>query len=265
MNNWQTRRILILGTTYPSYSRKYTEVVCTGGVFEDTLEMVRLHPVPHRYLEPANRFKAFQYITAKVTKHDSDPRPESYRIEPNSIEPQEIIPSTNSNLRIKFLEASPHFCSSVEELKGRNRTKNISLGIVRPKEILDWKIVKRPKAAKTEWERKERDLLSQKELFGQMLKPIDFPEAFFKVTWKCIDKTCTGHTMKLLQWGIHELYRKYKDRPDGHEKVIQKMRSELDHHDREIYLFLGNYRDRQYNFGLMDSYSPKKERQLSLI
>lgn len=227
--------------------------------------MVRLHPIPHRYLEPAHRFKAFQCITARVTKHVGDPRPESYRIEPESIELQEVIPSTKPNYRVRYLVNSPHFCSSVEELKERNRATNISLGIMRPKEVVDWKVVPRPEAERVEWANKERELFNQKQLFEETLKPIDFPEAYFKVTWTCDDRRCGGHTMNLLQWGIHELYRKYKNHPDGKEKIIEAMKEKLDHRDREIFLFLGNYRDRQYNFGLMDSYSPKKKRQLSLI
>ena len=106
---WEDRRILILGKTYPSYSFKYTENACTGGVFEDTLEMVRLHPIPHRYLEEGNRFSAFEWIKARITKNLSDSRPESYRVDFNAIEVQDTIPSNRPEERRHYLEKSRRF------------------------------------------------------------------------------------------------------------------------------------------------------------
>ncbi|MCK6557584.1 hypothetical protein HUU39_06480 [candidate division KSB1 bacterium] len=263
MDNWQPKRILILGTTYPSYSQKYTETVCTGGIFEDTFEMVRLHPIPHRYLETEHQFKSFQFIKAKITRNLSDPRPESYRIEPNSIELQEAIPPERPEDRRKYLERSPHFCSSVEELKDRQDKHRTSLGIVVPKKIIDCSIEPRSEHERLEWEEKERTILDQQDLFN-MLKPIDFPEAQFFVSWECNDIRCRGHKMNLHQWGIHELYRKLKNDPERDKKVLKAMRSRLDQSNQDVFLFLGNFRGIQFNFGLMDSYSAKKTQQLAL-
>jgi len=263
MEIYQSKRILVLGTTYPSYSRKYTEVVCTGGIIEDSYEMIRLHPIPHRYLESEHKFKAFQFITVKITKDLRDPRPESYKVDPRSISLQEMIPSTKHNLRVEYLERSPHLCQSVEELKGRQTARGTSLGIIKPKRVTDCKIVLRSDSEREEWKQKEKEVLSQQNLFGDNPKPIDFPDAEFVVSWECDDKRCNGHNMNLHQWGIHELYRKFKRDPDRDEKVVAEMWKKLDQSSRDVYLFLGNFRDIQYNFGLMDSYSPKKERQLS--
>lgn len=265
MENWQVKRILILGTTYPHYSRKHIETVCTGGILEDSLEMVRLYPIPHRYLEPEHQFKAFQFIKAKITKDLNDPRPESYRIAPNSIELQDEISFKKYETRREYLEKSPHFCCSVEELKDRQAKNGTSLGIVRPKRITDCKIELRPEAERLEWEEKEKTVLSPQNLFGDNPKPIDFPEVHFFVCWECEDKRCSGHKMSLHQWGIHELYRKYKPHPERDQKVIDEMWRRLDQSNRDVFLFLGNFRDIQYNFGLMDSYSPEKKRQLSLF
>jgi hypothetical protein len=253
MGKWQTRRILILGTTYPSQSTKYVETVCTGGIFEDTLEMVRLYPIPRRYLDPGNQFHAFQFIRARVTPDTSDPRPESYRIEADSIEPQELV--KKHEVRRQFLEGSPHFCKSVEELLERQKAKATSLGIMVPDSITDCSIEKRSESERADWMAKEEARQKQERLFGSKPKPLDFPEAKFFVHWLCNDERCKGHKMGLHQWGIHELYRKYKDKPGGKEKVIQAMHRHLDQGEKDIFLFLGNFRDTMYNFGLMDSYS----------
>ena len=58
MDRWKEKRILVLGMTYPAYSYKYVENVCTGGIDERTKKMVRIHPVPLRYLKEGHRPKA---------------------------------------------------------------------------------------------------------------------------------------------------------------------------------------------------------------
>jgi hypothetical protein len=264
MEKWQTRRILILGTTYPSHSTKYVETVCTGGIFEDTFEMCRLYPIPRRYLEPGNRFHKFQIIQARVRRDSEDPRPESYRIEVDSIEPQDEIPSHKHELRRGFLEQSPHLCKSVEELFDRQASGRTSLGIVIPEGITDVSIEPRREAERLDWEAREQARQAQERLFGSKPKPLDFPEAHFYVHWLCADERCQKpHRMGLHEWGIHELYRKLKDDPQRDEKVISLMQKHLDEGEKDVFLFLGNFRGRMDNFGLMDSYSaPARSAQM---
>ncbi|HEX6901266.1 MAG TPA: hypothetical protein VF789_16195 [Thermoanaerobaculia bacterium] len=265
MEKWEEKRILILGKTYPSYSKKYTENACTGGLLGDTLEMIRLHPIPYRYLEEGNRFSAFQWIRAKVTKHMSDPRPESYRIDDRDIKVEEVIPATEHRSRRRFLEKSPHLFRSLEELKDRQQREETSLGIVQPKEVIGCYLEKKSERERQEWLEKEREVLSQEVLFGEKMKPIDFVDVRFKVKWRCDDDSCQGHDMALLQWGIHELYRKLKSDPACEEKIINAMSRQLDLEERDVFFFLGSFRGVQYNFGLMDSYSPKRQVQPELF
>jgi hypothetical protein len=253
MEKWQEKRILILGTTYPSHSKKYTELVCTGGIEEETCRMMRLHPVPMRYMETGHRFHKFQWIQARVQKHETDPRPESYRIDPHSIVLGDIV--HNHEVRRSYLENSPHLIKSVESLKEKQLLDGTSLGIILPKDILDCWIEKRPPSEKAEWESNERARLAQQSLFGEVLKPLDFPDVKFMVEWTCNDVVCKGHSMGILQWGINELYRKLKADPDCNDKVIDAMQKQLNQWERDVFLFLGNFRGIQYNFGLMDSYS----------
>jgi hypothetical protein len=254
MEKWQSRKALILGTTYPNHSEKYTETVCTGALFEDTLRMCRLYPVPRRYLEHENRFRSFQWITAEVHKDPSDPRPESYKINAKSIAPLDVIPSRKYELRRSLLEGSPNFCKSVEGLLDRQRAEGMSLGILVPESITDCSIEMRPERERAEWMRLEEARARQEVLFGERPKPLAFPEALFFVHWRCNDDRCKGHRMSLHQWGIHELYRKYEDREEAKEKVLQAMHRRLNEGARDIYLLLGSFRSVMYNFGLMDTY-----------
>lgn len=267
---WMSRRILILGMTYPNYSKKYRENVCTGGLFEDTREMLRIHPVPVRYMEPGQRFKNFQWITAKVMKHPSDPRPESYRIHPESITPEDEIEAKHGQKRYEILRKSPHLYQSVEALKERWNKDGTSLGIIQPKEILGCRLKYRSVHARDEWHEKEHELMNQKEFpFEKPLKRLDFPEVKFLVKWLCDDSQCQTHEMGILTWGLHELYRKYRGNEDCEQKVLDGMRKRLDMSRQEVFLFLGNFRANMHNFGLMDSYACRKQyleppRQFSL-
>jgi hypothetical protein len=233
--------------------------------------MCRLYPIPHRYLKPGQRFHSFQWISARVCKHESDPRPESFRVETKSIEVGDIIPPRQYERRRSHLKGSPHFCRSVEELKERQQRDGTSLGIIVPESILDCSLEMRSERERREWDAREKARADQEVFsFGEKPKPLDFPEAKFCVSWRCNDERCECHKMHLHQWGIHELYRKYRDDPaEAESKVIQKMQERLNEGDSEVFLFLGNFRDVLYNFGLMDSYSaprPKaQEDQFSLF
>src|SRR5437588_2219736 len=84
-------------------------------MFCDTFEMVRLYPIPFRYLESPQAFKSWQMIEAEVQRDESDPRPESYKIKFRTIVVGEKV--TNHDERRAYLERSPHFCKSVSDLK----------------------------------------------------------------------------------------------------------------------------------------------------
>ena len=80
---YQNKRVLITVKTYPLPSRKTIEASCTAGITEDG-KWIRLFPLPFRYLEYTKRFKKYQWIEANLTKA-TDPRPESYKIDLDSI------------------------------------------------------------------------------------------------------------------------------------------------------------------------------------
>src|SRR5436190_41317 len=86
----ERKKILIWGKTAPELSKKYCEVVCTGGVLADG-SPVRIYPIPYRYIAEEDKFKKYQWITAIISKNESDPRPESYRIDCASIETADTL------------------------------------------------------------------------------------------------------------------------------------------------------------------------------
>ena len=52
----ETKKVFITVKTYPTLSKKYDELVCTAGFFEDG-SWVRIYPLPFRKLDYEKRYK----------------------------------------------------------------------------------------------------------------------------------------------------------------------------------------------------------------
>jgi hypothetical protein len=50
----QIRKVFITVKTYPTISKKYDELVCTAGIFDDG-SWVRIYPLPFRKLDYEKR------------------------------------------------------------------------------------------------------------------------------------------------------------------------------------------------------------------
>jgi len=58
-------KILITVKTYPTFSTKYQELVCTAGVNENG-EWRRLYPIPFRQLYKDKKYKKYQWIEKAI-------------------------------------------------------------------------------------------------------------------------------------------------------------------------------------------------------
>ena len=265
---WNSGRILVLGMTYPHYSGTYTENACTGGILEQTGRLVRVHPLPQRYLAYDSRPKTFQWMRVRYRKHDSDPRPESLRIDPSSITCEDLVTSTDTEERRGWLVRCPGLMRSVEEVRRVWSRQRTSLAIIQPAEIISVNFERRSEAERQAWRAKEKQLLAQERITSIIghVKPIDFPETRFMVKWRCDDPECNTHEMGVEDWGIHELWRKLAGDPERECKVLDSFASRLDLAKREVFFYLGNFRDTLWNFGLMGMCSlqrkPKKSQLL---
>jgi len=85
MNDLKPDELLILTKTYPSPSTTYRETTCVAAINRQG-QLRRLFPVPYRLLEGEAQFKKWEWINARVRKPEKDHRPESYRIDADSIE-----------------------------------------------------------------------------------------------------------------------------------------------------------------------------------
>ena len=239
-------RILIWGKTAPELSTKYTETVCTAGVLEDG-KPVRLYPIPFRYLTAG--FSRYQWIEALIRKSENDHRPESYKIEKNSIKLCEKIRPTSDEWgkRREIIFKNPAWqFESVEHLREEQATKGTSLALIRPKEIMDIRAIERSEDEAKNFEEKLARVRAdikvkryQLNLFEQTipaeLKHIDFQRHRISVRWRCFGSDCNVHDMQVLDWEIAELQRK-----EGVSAALQKMREICNLAAYDLYFYLGN-------------------------
>ena len=274
MERWQRRRILIWGKTRPEVSKKYREIVCTGGVFEDTRRLVRIYPVPLRYMDDSRIFKKYQWIEAEVMKAPSDPRPESYKIRYSNIRVLGTIPSEKGNwdARARWVMNPENIFSSVETLKLKQRKDKTSLGLVKPKEILDIQAVPYSDEEQERFWAKYQEAIQQMELpldFGKdhTVKPLRPPDYRFRITFRCDDHECSTYRMSVLDWEVDALYFNLRQRGDSAEVAVEKVIDKLHKicgPDKDLYFFLGNIASHPQVFSIVGFWWPKKKKQLEL-
>ena len=224
--------------------------------------MIRLHPINFFDLAKPQRFSAWDWIEAEITHDDGDPRPESFRVKQDTIRIVATVKDADEKRR--YLTAVPQQFRCVLDLVEVGKTGGTSLGVVVPKQLARCRVRRRNDTERDEWAEKERAVLAQGHLFHKP-KQIDFPDLEFLIAWTCPSEKCPGHEMSFHDWGIHELSRKLDRDPQRELKIREKMEEMLDDSKRDVYLMLGNFRGRLYQFGLMGVLSVKRQRQGSLF
>lgn len=267
----ERRRILIWGKTRPELSKKYREIVCTGGIFEDTKRLVRLYPIPLRYMEDEKIFKKYQWIEASVIKATNDPRPESYRISCDNIVLGDVIPSKNNwEERAKWVLNNNNIFNSVESLQQRQQQDRTSLGLVKPLKIIDVTKHEITSKEQSQFLKSYEEVMLQIDFSSHEVKPLRPPDYKFKVHFRCDDGQCphNGHKFSILDWEIDALYfnlRKKNSREVAANKVIGKLRDDVFAPDKDLYFYLGNISNYPHTFTVVGLWYPKKKQQTTLF
>lgn len=230
--------ILIIAKTIPLPSKTYKELVCTVGVTKSG-KLVRLYPIPYRFLEYQKQYKKYQWIRVDIEKNNKDYRVDSYRPLTKTIEPIGL-PLLGGKWEERKNIILPLTATNLEVILEDYEKRGVSLGIFKPRTI-ELKIEKDD----DDWSEGKKKVLSQKVLFGsQPKKLIKLP---FKFSYKftCDNEKCKGHTLKIIDWEISELYRNLKDKYQYSmdiilEKIKQKWQDEMWREDKDSYLIVGN-------------------------
>lgn len=238
----ERKRVLILCKTYPSPSSAYVETSCVAGM-DDSGKLIRLFPVPFRLVSDEQQFKKWQWIEARVRKAREDNRPESHRISVDTIEVLgEPIPYRNEWAeRRQTISPVPVF-DSFPTLDTARESEGITLGLLRPKRIVDLLITK---ADSADWSDDERAKLMQAQtqgsLFDQdaelkslkLLKKLPFD---FHYLYECESGgVVTTHKHKLVDWEAGALFWNVYRKPNWQALFRQKF---LDEFSKKDLIFL---------------------------
>ena len=120
-----TSEAIILVKASPQIGRRHGETVCCAGI-NDKGEWVRLYPVSFRTLDQARQFRRWDRIRFRSKKPQDDTRPESLRVDHQSIE---IIGELKPKERLNFLARLE--VSSINAVKAEGKT----LALLRPRNL----------------------------------------------------------------------------------------------------------------------------------
>jgi hypothetical protein len=222
---WVKRRVLIVVRTYPAPARSTIEASCTAAISDDG-QWVRMFPVPARLMEHDKRFAKWQWIDVSLLKAPGDSRPESYKLNPDSIVIGDSIGRQDGWRDRRNLISPlkrPSMCQIQQE---RDEHGQPTLGVFRPHEIERLMI----DPTEENWTAAQLATLQQDTLFekapAQTLEKIPFD---FRYKFRCGDVDCNGHTMICTDWEMGQAYRswrkEYRDQWEG--KFRQRFETEM--------------------------------------
>jgi hypothetical protein len=271
--NWKRERILIWGKTRPELSKTYGELVCTGGLLESTKSLIRIYPVPLRYLDDEHIFQKYQWIEASICKSKKDSRPESYKVDFNDIEVKEKIPIVKGSWdkRTEWILNPVNLVQSVEEIQELQKENKKSLGIISPKQVTEVTFEPFSFDEKINWKKNLDAITGQADLQfiaeeKRDIEPIPPPDYRFKLTFRCNDERCIkDHHFSILDWEIDALYNKLKNKGDTPKLSATKVVEALERacaDDKDLHFFLGNISNHPQVFTIVGLWYPKKSEVL---
>lgn len=272
----KTETILIINKTYPEWSNHNGYIVCVGGINQDG-EWRRLYPVPYElwYRGKPGRFQKWDWIRLPIRKQtmDKDPRKESYKLEDvDRIEVVGHIGTDKAGWQTRRSIVDAHLTRGLKSLiehqyhDDRRRGHWFSMGIIRPKEIIDFVETNRYGIAAEEQDPGAEQVMSvqMKALTIPGVPPPATPDPINKkigYRFRCeeVQDGCScgkgrGHYIMCTDWELGQLYR-----GEGFEKTRQKYLDWMTR-KRDLYFMMGTVA-RQYptfiNVGVF--YPPKQE------
>jgi len=253
----ETLRFLVTAKTHPLPSTKYRETVCTAGITEEG-KWVRIYPVPFRYLDGPQLFRLYDWVEVPARKRPwgSDKRKDNWAPAGEFQVIRHVGTQDMWAERKRLL--LPRVVPSLEWLQEEYERDGTSLGLIRPAEVLDVVV----EADDSEWTPKQQAALEQMALDGTKAKPLEKPGHWFKYRFRCEGETCRGHSLRILDWGLYQVYRRAK-RGRGAIAAAERTRErcrELVAPGKDPYFFVGKH---HYHKGFMVIgmfYPPRDER-----
>ena len=246
MNSARTERILVTVKTYPTLSTKYGETVCTAGVREDG-SWVRLYPVPFRRLNEGEQYRKYDWLECSLTRHTSDPRPESNRpIDNLELQPVGHLDAADKwRERRRILLDNAAVYDRLDEVIAAAKANEISLCVFKPTKVTGLFTEEEERRWDESKLRKMREIQGQLELFedNEWRKTFKvIPKLPYSFSYRFEDSVGKTSELQILDWEIGALYWNCLRSSRGDETIaLEKVRHKyLDEFLKtDLHFFLG--------------------------
>jgi hypothetical protein len=226
---------------------------------------MRLYPVPFRTLEDAQQFRKYQPIRARVQRPRDDRRPESWRVDVDSIEVvgPRLTSARDWESRRPFVESG--IAESMCAIRMAQKSDGTSLGIFRPKEVLDFEIeAVEPDPEKsqqaTDWAAQPTLDATEVQLQRKALEQVPCRLLY---RYRC-GKDCPTHRQSIVDWEVAALYRNVRDRPNWRELMRAQWFDQMCGPDKDTAFIVGNQHQHLDGFLILGVWWPPRRDQLSL-
>ncbi|MCK4311200.1 MAG: hypothetical protein KAW88_00520 [Candidatus Cloacimonetes bacterium] len=236
-------KVLITVKTYPQPSDFHGEIVCTAGLLENG-KWVRVYPIRYRVLPNLN-LRKYSWIKLDLVKITSDKRPETYRpkidIEQNLKVIEWVDTSNNWEFR-KSIVLKEVFYSFDELIKLSKSEVKKSLATIKPKEIIDFKILKTDREWKSNWQAQ----WGQLDIFEQIAVNSIIRKVPYKFYYEFVTEDNIKRKIEIEDWEIGALYWNCLKSTDDNEKealeLLRKKYFDDFVYNKDLYFFVGtNY------------------------
>lgn len=203
--------ILILCKTYPSPSARYSETSCVAGMKEDG-QLLRLYPIPFRMITNEQQFQKWQWITATIRRPREDHRPESRRVDIETLQLGDLITTANSwRARRPWIQKLSVFDDFSTLDAKRLEYNGPTLGILRPRHPIRLEITP---AQSPDWTAEEKEKLLHLQQQGDLFSETDsdlrlLRKLPFNFHYRYCCDTPQGkveYKHKIVDWEIGALY-----------------------------------------------------------
>lgn len=258
-------RLLVTVKAYPTLTDKHGEAVCCAGVRLDTPdpEWVRLFPVPHRAMRPAQQFAKYDVVEVQARPASDDNRPESYQPNVDTLVITGKIGTQRGWLdRARFVEplVGAGLCQ-VQEL-GANGP---SLHAFRPQRPLVLSVERRaPRSSGKEGIARQLDLMDPSR---KVLEDLPY---VFKYRYHC-GPDCErrdGHHQTILDWEVSQAFRSWRlkyGESGATQRIKEKWQTQIAGEDRDLVLLAGNTNAHRNVWCVLGTYWPPVTRQEQLF
>ena len=192
-------------------------------------ERRRIFPVPFRLLDGGNRFHKWEWIDANLRTTTKDQRPESRRIDVDSLTRSGVVISTDDawSERLRWIES--HIVPSFDALECRRQLSGETLGILCPTRLVSLEITP---VDQPEWTPADMEKLTRDGLFdtpdirarAPLRKlPVDFHYRYEIETEDGVETL----RHKITDWEAGALYWRCHGKPNRDELLRQRLETEF--------------------------------------